>query len=183
MRSIVRTMPLRSEYVDFDSEIQSLQSDMNDLAEQASTLSDGDAPEQQVQQVIQQGNELNNQINILRALQDGDVEGLPAVDGVELAGLTAGEVNLVEDVVDKHSSVRHRDAWVAIGTRDGPYLEHDPSEGLTVGGVEDSVIAVADLPLPYVRWAEERISQLSHLSEGEGNGFLELVSEKQRNQG
>lgn len=172
-------MPLRTEHIQFEDEIQDLREDMNDLAEKASTLSENGAPDEQIKQVIHQGNELNNQINILEALQGGELESYDPVDGVTLAGLTAGEVNLVEDIVDKHESVRHRDAWVAIGTRDGPYLEHDPSEGLSIGRVEDSVVAVADLPLPYVRWAEEKISQLSHLSEGEGNGFLALVQEKQ----
>ena len=171
-------MPLRTEHINFNDEIESLRADMEELAEQQAELAQGDAPEQQVKQVLQQGNELNNQINILEAFRDGEIHGVEASEGVELAGLTAGEVNLVEDVVDKHTSVRHRDAWVAVGTREGPYLKHDPGDGLTVGRVEDSVIAVADLPLPYVRWAEEKISELSHLSEGQGNGFLRLVQEK-----
>lgn len=171
-------MPLRTETIDLESECERLEDEMEDLASRQASMGE-DASEEQAQQLLQQGNELNNQRNILQAIQDGGVEGVPALDTVTLAGLTAGEVNLVEDVVEEYPSVRHRDAWVAIGTHDAPYLEHDPEEPLTISGVEESVLAVGDLPLPYVRWAEAKISELSHLSESGGNAYLRLVQDKQ----
>lgn len=175
-------MPLQTQTIDLNAEIQRLQSEMEEVAEKHATLTANDAPDEQATQVLQQGNNLNNQINVLTALQDGALEGYDPVESVTLAGLTAGEVNLVEDIVDGNAGVRHRDAWVAIGTREGPYLEHDPESQLSVGGVKPSVVSVADLPLPYVQWAEQKISELSHVSEEEGNGFLELVQEKQAEQ-
>lgn len=171
-------MPLRTEYINFNDEIQSLKDEREDIADRVAQMDD-DTPSRLAQRAISNGNDLHNQINILEALRDGDVDDLPAVEGVELAGLTDGEIALVEDVVDKHSNVKHRHPWVAIGTREGPYLEHDPEEALSVDAVEETVVRVGDLPRPYVEWAEEKISQLSHLSEEQGNGFLRLVSEKQ----
>lgn len=164
-------MPLRTEVVDLEAEQARLQEQMDEVAEKQLRWQDSD-PEQ-AQQLLVRGNELNNQANILDILaEEWDVES------VELAGLTAGEVNRVEDTVESNPGVRERDAWVAIGTRDAPYLEHNP-DAVKQSEYEDTVTNVVDLPLSYVRWAEQKISELSHLSEATGNGYLKLVREKQ----
>jgi hypothetical protein len=152
-------------------------------AEWAATANDPDEKKrtrkqarQRVQELTTQGNELNNQVNILQIIEDEW-----GIDTVTLKGLTAGDVNRVEDTVDRHESVRERDAWVALGTVDAPYVHHDP-DAVAQADYEDTVATVVDLPLSYVRWAEGNISELSHLSEAEGNGYIELVQETVMNQ-
>lgn len=163
-------MPLRTETIHFDAERDRLTEQMEDLAERQANWQDRD--ENRARELLRQGNALENQREVLAHLaEEWDRES------VTLAGLTTGEVNLVEDTADKHDNVRERDAWVAIGTHDAPYLEHDP-EDYTIDAYEDTVLAVADLPLPYVRWAEAKIADLSHLGADEGNGYLALVRDK-----
>jgi hypothetical protein len=166
-------MPLDTQSIEFAAERERLHEQMLELAEEQAELDD---TTQRANDLLQLGNELNNQRNILDHLsEEWDV------DGVSLAGLTAGEVNRVEDTVDGNPGVRERDAWVAIGTREAPYLEHDP-DAITQAEFEETVANVVELPLPYVRWAEGRISELSHLAEESGNGYLDLVRAKRDDQ-
>lgn len=169
-------MPLQVTEIDFQDEIARLETRMEDVAEKQVEWSHN---EDRAQELLIRGNELNNQANVLRDFAEGNVDGWPAFETVTLAGLTAGEVNRVEDTVESNPGVRERDAWVGIGTRDGPYVEHDP-DAVRQDGYEQTVANVTDLPLAYVRWAEGRITELSHLDEGKGNGYLKLVREKQR---
>jgi len=174
---------LETDEINLDAERDRLRDRMDSLAdtqaEWADTANDPDEPEQtrqkarqRIEQLTTQGNELNNQVRILQLIEDEW-----GIESVTLKGLSAGDVNRVEDIVDDHPAVRERDAWVALGTADAPYLCHDP-DAVAQGDYEDTVQAVADLPLAYVRWAEGKISELSHLSESEGNGYIELVQEK-----
>jgi hypothetical protein len=171
-------MPLRTEYIEFEAEIESLQADMEDAADRLAEM-DEDTPERLAAKVLQEGRDAETYINFLQSLTEGEAANMPAMEGVELAGLTSGELDLVDDIVEKHSNMRRRHAWVAVATQgDAPYLAHDPSEPLTVEACEESAMQVADLPRPFVEWCEERIGELSHLSESRGNGFLELASAK-----
>jgi len=173
-------MALRTKTIDLEAERDRLQEQMADIAQQqadweetvAESDGDNEAAARRVRQLTQQGNELNNQRNILAWAQDEW-----GVESVTLAGLTTGEVNRVEDTIEKIPAARERDAWVALGTHEAPYLDHEP-RNITQDEYEQTVRAVADLPLPYVRWAEAKISELSHLSEAEGNAYLELVQDK-----
>ena len=162
-------MALRTEYIDFEDERTRLMDRMEELAEKQAGFAEDST---RAQRLLIEGNALNNQRNILEHLAEEW-----GVDGVELAGLTAGEVNRVEDTVENNPQVRERDAWVAVGTHDAPYLDHDP-ENIVQDAYEQTVVNVTDLPLPYVRWAEAKISDLSHLGADEGNGYLALVRDK-----
>lgn len=164
-------MPLQTKEIDFEAERERLREQMEEIAEKQVEWSHDD---ERAQQLLVQGNELNNRCNILERM--GDEWG---VESVALAGLTAGEINRVEDTVESNNGVRERDAWVALGTHDAPYLEHDP-EAVAQDAYEETVANVVDLPLAYVRWAEGKISELSHLDEATGNSYLELVREKQQ---
>lgn len=164
-------MPLQTKEIDFEAERERLRDQMEEIAEKQVEWSHDD---ERAQQLLVQGNELNNRRNILAQMADEW-----GVGSVALAGLTAGEINRVEDTVESNNGVRERDAWVALGTHDAPYLEHDP-EAVAQDAYEETVANVVDLPLAYVRWAEGKISELSHLDEATGNSYLELVREKQQ---
>lgn len=163
-------MALRTETIDFEAEKERLREDMDDVAEKMSTF---DGQSDKAESLMGRGNQLQRFID---ALEWAESEW--GMDSIEFASLSAGEVNRVEDTVNDNPTVRHRDAWVAIGTRGAPYVKHDPEE-IEQGDYEDSITHLVDtVPLPFIRWAEEQISDLSHLGTDEGNGFLDLVREK-----
>lgn len=173
-------MPLRTEYIDFEDEIQGLREDMNDAAERLSQMNEDD-PEEIAGLTMREGQQCETYIEFFEDLTAGEVPGMPSMEGVELAGLTSGELDLVDDIVEKHSNMRRRHAKVAIGTRgDAPYLEHDPEDALSVDACEETALQVASLPRPYVNWAAERIGEYSYLSDDRGNAFLALASEKKQ---
>lgn len=177
-------MPLQTETIDFEREIQDLTDDMEAIAEEVSQMGE-DTPPQVSMRKIKAGKDLETYIDFLERVNDDteDVAGMPDIDTLTFSGLTSGEQDLVDDIDEKHENMRRNKAWVAVATREGPYLEHDPEDALTVDAVEETAVAVADLPRPFVTWAESKIGELSHLSEDRGNGFLALASEKARNQG
>ena len=169
-------MPLRTKTIDFDSETHRLTEKMDELAEQQANTTNA----RQAEQLLERGTQLDRFSTVLEKLAAGEVETVEQFDEVELAGLSPGEVNLVADIVDEHERVRERDAWVAVGTHNAPFVEHDPEE-MTEEGIRKTIFRlVDDVPLPFVRWAEERISDLSHLGMDEGNGYLQRVKEKRQ---
>lgn len=165
-------MVLSEHYIDFGEERARIREQMVKLADEQAALEEK-GREEKAQQILVQGNELNNQRNILETMAEEW-----GVDGLTFKGLSAGDVNRVEDTVEDSPGVRERDAWVAIGTVEGPYLEHDP-DAVKQSEFADTVANVTDLPLPFVRWAEGRISEFSHLAEEKGNGYIELVQDRQ----
>lgn len=172
-------MPLQTNTVDLEAEAERLRAEMAEVAEEQA---EWDGNDQQAQQLMARGNQLDRYAAILDAIRRGEVETVDAFDSVTVAGLSPGEINRVEDTVEANDGVRERDAWVAIGLRDAPFVEHDP-DAITQEEFEDTVAnIVSDVPLPFVRWAEEQISELSHLGADEGNGYLALVREKQAEQ-
>jgi len=96
-------------------------------------------------------------------------------DTVTLGSLTNGDRHLVDDVSDE-PGYKRADAYVAIGTVDAPYLEHDADETL-VDEFKSTVRNIPDLHPSFVDWAEDRITELSRVGET-GNSYLELVQAK-----
>jgi len=167
-------MPLQTETINLSDERDRLREEMEEVAEEQA---DWGFDTDQGQRLLQRGNELQTFISILEHVgEEWDV------DSVTLAGLSPGEVNRVSDFADAHEGVQERDPWVAVGTHDAPYVDHDPT-AITEDGFEQTVMNIVDdVPLAYVRWAEARINELSHLGDGLGNGYLDLVLEKRREQ-
>lgn len=170
-------MPFQTKRIEFADERDRLRGELEDAAEKQVTweeraLDGNEIAQQHVQQQAFRANRLQNQIQALEW-----AEAQWDVGGIELAGLTAGEVNRAEDTVDEITEARERDVWVALGTRNAPYLEHDPDE-IRQEDLDRTIVNVFDLPLAFVRWAESRISDLSHLGGDEGNAYGELLQEK-----
>lgn len=164
-------MPLDTQTYDIETERERLQDEMERMAERQAEY-EAKGNDRQARELLREGNELDNQHETLGRLADEW-----NVDGVELAGLTVGEINLAEDVADENKEPRVRDTWVAAGTQEAPYLAHEPGN-ITKSDFEETVVNVMDLPMPYVRWAEGKIADLSHLGADMGNGYLALVRDK-----
>jgi hypothetical protein len=163
-------MPLQTETVHFSNEIQRLEQEREDLAEQVADLDD-DNPE--IERLAQQGQELDSFLQGLRwACEEWDV------DSVTLAGLTGGEFGKVEDGLSGAARDNNgpspgatRVHLVAEGTVEAPYISEEMSD-------REKISAVSQLPLHFLKWAESRVDTLSTVGEDTGNSFGDLVAEK-----
>jgi hypothetical protein len=180
-------MPLKEDHINFDDEIQRLEQERNDLAEQVATL-DEDAPTRD--EIVEQGQEIDVYLRGLRWARDDAAadDGVPLwdedVDGVTLAGLTGGEFGHVEDTVVADALDRGdtrvgegltRIYYVAKATQQAPYIDESMS-------FTDRVQAVSQLPVPFLKWADDRVDDLTTIGSDEGNSFGDLVVEKQASQ-
>jgi len=174
-------MPLRTEHINFDEEVQRLEHEREELAEQVAEADD--APER----LVQEGRELDAHLQGVRWARDraarDDAVGAwdRDVDGIDLAGLTGGEFGHVEDAVVADALDRGdtrvgdgltRIYYVAKATRDAPYVDDTMS-------FEDRIHAVSQLPVPFLKWAKSRVDELTRVGGEEGNSFDDLVAAKQ----
>ena len=176
-------MPLKQEQIDFDEEIERLEQEREELADQVAAL-DGGNPV--IKDLASQGSDIDVHLQGLRwardeaATDDAVAVWDEDVDGVTLGGLTGGEFGHVEDTVNSDTSKRGVDSvgsgatrvyYVAKGTVNAPYLGDEMDYEREVG-------AVSQLPLPFLKWAEARIDELTTVGEEEGNSFAALVQAK-----
>lgn len=165
-------MPIQTETYDIDDEIERLESEMDTLGEEQLDQPN-DSPLQQ--DLFDRGAQLQRYVGIL-----DHVSTAWDVDSVTLAGLAPGEINRIQDTADEHPDVRVRDCWVALGTVDAglPYVNHDPDEIEDAAYIETIQAVVDETPIAFVRWAEERINDLTHPG-SEGNEYRRLLAAKQ----
>ncbi|MFC4549379.1 MULTISPECIES: hypothetical protein [Halorussus] len=176
-------MPLRTETIEFAEEIQRLEDEREELAEQLADLDD-DNPV--VPELAQRGHEIDTHLKGLRWARDEAhtdtviSNWTTPAEHVTLAGLTGGEFGAVEDTLVSEAAARGQSSpgdgatrvhLVAKGTVDAPYLPDEDDEKKTVA-------AVAQLPIPFLKWAEARVDELTSVGEEEGNSFGRLVAEK-----
>jgi len=164
-------MALRTKEIDLEAEQNRLRDEMEEVAEKLVEWQDDP---QKAQGYMEAGEELRSQINALEwAREQWDV------DSVTLAELSEGERTRVDHFVDDHEGIAERVPFVAVGTHDAPYLEHDP-ENVTEEDFKETVqTLVDDVRIPFITWAESKIGSLSGLDEGNSNEFTELVQAKQ----
>jgi len=161
-------MPLETSTYNIAGEISDLRDRQDELAE---TIANSDDVTPLVEDAQQEGQQIDRYIAGLEWLRDKfDAEGLV------LGSLTNGERHRVQETAGSSSAAR-QNAYVAMGTVEGPYIEHE--EPITQGDFEASTANVADLHPGYVDWAEKEITEMSRLSGEMGNGFRDLVREKQ----
>lgn len=167
-------MPLQTETVDLDAERERLHAEMEETAQEQAEWATGDGSNvEYVQQLQSRGTTLQEYRKILAWATESW-----GVESVTVAGLSPGDINRAEDFTDDNDGVRFRDAFVAIGTHDAPYVAHDP-EAVRADEYEQTVMNIVDdVPLPFVRWAEEKIGELSHLGGEMGNEYTRLLLEK-----
>lgn len=187
-------MVLQTETYELDDEAQRLQENLDELKEMRQDMA-GDHPAQG--ELASLVDSLNTQLHGVEWARDKahEFDAVPSweepVDAITLAGLDSGGVARVEDNLPEGAgggAVRNES--VAAGSlhpgdkevEDCDYIEV-PEPAPYVGAEqsdEDRLAVVAGLPDPFVRWAEQRIDDLTTLS---GNGqldFGELRKEIQR---
>lgn len=166
-------MPLDTHEYDISAEISEMEQEREETAEQLAGIDD-DSPA--TQELAETGQRLDRFISGLSWFQSEF-----DADSVTLGALTNGERNRIQTVVQEASGAGvQQNAYVAQGTVEAPYVEHDP-DATTMGQFKDTVAAVADLHPAFVDWAESEITDLGRMDGEMGNSFRDLVAEK-RNQ-
>lgn len=163
-------MPLDTQTYDLDAEIDRMEQEREETAERLADI-DGDSPA--TQDLAEQGQDLTRHLSGLQWLR-AEFDA----DSITLGAITNGERNRIREVVSSASGAGvQQNAYVAQGTLEAPYLQHDPEE-TTIGAFEDTVAAVADLHPAFVDWAESEITDLGRMDGEMGNSFRDLVAEK-----
>lgn len=160
-------MPLSTETYDLDAERDRLTEEMAEYADQQADAPVGSDAARQAAQHGQRAERLR--AGVAWAADTWDA------DSVTLAALTNGERHRVRDTAEE-SPYKHGDCYVAAGTYDAPYLEHDP-ENVNQSDFEDTVKRVVDAHPAFVDWAESRISDLSRVGADTGKSYRDLVLE------
>lgn len=175
-------MPLQEEHVRFDEEIQRLEQEREDLAIQLAGLED-DNPV--ANELAERGQTIDSYLQGLYWARDqaASDENVPVwdadVDGITLAGLTGGEFGQVEDEVVSDTIARGDDRvgegalrvyYVAKGTVDAPYVD----DGMEF---EQQVAAVSQLPITFLKWANNKVDDLTTVGGNLETSFGELLAE------
>lgn len=170
-------MPLTTTTIDLEDEYHRLSDEMERYAEEQAKYDRGTDGAQVAAAQGQRAERLRS--GVAWAM---DYPGHPDVDGsgwdvqtLTVGALTNGDRHLVNDVADE-VGYKRADAYVAAGTVDAPFLQHD-ADDRTVDEFKATVQAVPDLHPSFVDWLEDRITDISQVGE-EGKSYLELVQEK-----
>lgn len=159
--------------IDIADERERLKSKMDDVADRQVDIALEDetgVAQQELSRLQSRGTDLQEYRDALEAWD---------VDEITVRKLTAGDSYFLADFVDDNQGIAEDAAFIAIGTVDAPYLEHDPdSFKRDPEAVLETVGAVCDLDIPVSNWLEERISELSHLGAGTGNEYTNLLLDK-----
>ena len=173
-------MPLREETLRFDEEIERIEAERDELAD---VVAEADANTQAVAQKAQRGTELDAHLDGLEWAQNAhDDADVPVweddVEAITLGGLTGGEYGALEQDLSEAQANSDRGALgaqrvyqVRAGTVDAPYLDASAAD-------TEQLAAVASLPVGFLKWAQDRIDDLSSVGNGDRQSFDDLVSER-----
>ena len=164
-------MPLQTDTIDLAEELDRLKQRRGEIADKVAEYDPSDAPPS----LVDEGKDIDqfvSGIGMFRAEYE--------TDQITLAALTNGERHLVADVASETGATgADQNAFVAVGTRDAPYLHHDP-DSLSPSTVKETAVAVGDLPPGFVDWVQSQIANLGSMDGDTGKSFGELVREKRK---
>jgi len=170
----------REREINLKAELERIEDERESLAEDVVAMNKGDP---QRRKKAQRGVELDTHLDGLEwalnsAHEDEDVSQWDDdVDSITLSGLTGGQFGAIEGEVaegkqrGQSAQQVQRVAKVRMGTVDAPYIDGDMSK-------QQEIAAVAGLPTGFLRWAGDRIDDLSAVGNGERSDFDSLLAEK-----
>ena len=168
-------MPLDTATIDLEAEREDLLEAREDLAEKLAGIGPSNPAYDDLEN---QGKRIDNRL-------EGIEWALDAWDDttVTLAAPNGGEFGKVEDRIAEASGNTDvepgqgasRVYMVAQGTVEAPYV--DGAETF-----EAKLSATAQLPVPYLKWANDRINELMSVGNGERRSFGALVAAKRQEQ-
>lgn len=158
-------MPLDTETIAFETEIEAIDAERQEYAEQLAET-DSELVAEDARSAGQTRERFR--AGLLWLSQAHECER------ITLGAPTHGERELVFDAAEE--GVTEVQAYVAVGSRDAPWVAHDP-DAMTVEAVVETATNVADLHPSAVDWLNWRIGQLDGVDGETGKSFRELVWE------
>lgn len=181
-------MPLRTDTIELDAELDRLREEKDaKAAEQIDFPAGSDG----AQQAAQEGQQADRFLSgVAWAMQAHDDDSAPfwtdEADAITFGALTNGERHLVSILVDGSkdtADAMRQNVYVAIGTRDAPFVEHDPA-ALTDpeerAAIKETAGHIANVHPAFADWAEQQIAELDRVGADTGKSYRELVQEKRR---
>lgn len=168
-------MPLDTRTIDLASELESLKQEREDKATELVELPD-DAPASA--QLAQEGVQLDNYINGLAwAVEEyGEIN-------IVVGSVNSGERNLVQDIADDLPGSALSNVYIAVGTRDAPWLAHDPNQlAKQTESIKETVKETTGFHPSFEDYLEREIRELESVGSGTGKSFRELVLAKRTRQ-
>jgi|GEM_PF-5607103 len=168
-------MPLETATIDLEAEREDLLEAREDLAEKLASIEPSNPAYDGLED---QGKRIDNRLEGIEwALAEWDDTT------VTLAAPNGGEFGKVEDRIAETSGNTDvepgqgasRVYMVAQGTVEAPYV--DDAETF-----EERLSATSQLPVPYLKWANDRINELMSVGNGERRSFGALVAAKRQEQ-
>lgn len=170
-------MPLREETYNLAEEVDRIEAELQDIAEQVADL---DANNPARQDLLEDGQSLDAQLKGVRwakTAHEDDAVGVwdADTDEIRLGGLTGGEFGRLQDDISGADLGQGgvRTIMVARGTLDAPYVPADGDEDQAVGNT-------SQLPVTYLKWAQNRINDLTTLGGNGGPGFEDYLEAAHR---
>lgn len=173
-------MPLRTVTYDFDEEVDRIESDIAELEAVVDQAGDVSADNEAARSVLQELQALQTHLRGVKWARDEayDAEWCGAwdedVNTVTLGGLTGGEFGRMQDSLQGNGGGQGaaRVYQVEAGTVEAPYVDDSMDEN-------QRIATIADLPAPFLMWAEAQIDELSLLGNGQTNydNLLEALQE------
>lgn len=169
-------MPLDEKTFDLEEVADDLEEQMREAAKEQATFDVGTPGAKQAAQEGQRYQQYR--AGVLWALgypNRDDMDGAQwDTETVTFGALKNGERRMIADLVADNDLPRG-DLYIAAGTVDAPYLEHD-AYAKTSDDVVETAFAVADVHPNFADWAEYAISDLGGMG-AEGNAYRTLVQE------
>lgn len=173
-------MPLRTNTITLTNEHDRLTQRAEDKADEQITYPIGSDAAQHAAQEGQRAD--RHRHGVAWAIEEWDT------DEVSFGALTNGERHLVGLLVDENNEAAdamRQNVYIAVGTRDAPYLAHDPGK-LTEPGERDAIKEtagrVAGVHPAFADWAESKIAELDRVDGDMGKSYRALVMERRRRQ-
>lgn len=180
-------MPLETQTYDLGAEIERLEDRRETLAEELAGMEAGTAA---ARQTGDEGQRVERHLTGLRwAYERAHTKNdfplwSDQLESIELAALNTGESDFSADVADRiDSDSAATKSYIAVGTRDAPWLAHNPDKiGTNASQVLETVTNINELHPHFRSWLEHALVTLSRGGDSSGNSFSELVRQKRLSQ-
>lgn len=160
-------MPLATETIDIDDEIERLDDERQSKAQEQAEYPPSSNAAQQLAAEGQQADRYRKGLLWLRDNYD--------VSEITLSALTNGERRRVSNTDDANPYSR-ADIYVSAGSYDAPWVEHDP-ESVSQDDFEETIRNVLDLDPALVDWMNQRIGSIDTVGGETGKSYATLVLE------
>lgn len=166
-------MFLRTETRTLGGARRELDEKLDEQADRVASLPD-DAPDDVVTEERTEGLKFDRYRNGIEwAINEWDADAT-----IELGAITTGSRDFITELTELHNCPQ-RNAYIAVGTIEAPFLEHDAEDMPTnPNAVGDTIKKIPDFHPAFADWLNTSIGELGQMEGDTGKSFQKLVREK-----